>query len=149
MSSGIPQDSAAAAPQQECSIVMRFSTNLKTLVICTALAAAGNAPAATDPLEPQAKARQLFATVGPGFQITLKNKAGKTIKSIKRGTYRITVRDNSTAHNFHLIGRGINKSTTVAFKGKKVWTVKFKKVGRYRFLCDPHSSSMKGSFRIK
>ena len=92
---------------------------------------------------------KLVATVGPGFTITL-TKAGKKVSTLKPGTYAITVNDRSTFHNFHLTGRGVNKATSVAFKGtpKKPWTVTFKK-GTYRYVCDPHALDMKGSFRVR
>ena len=49
------------------------------------------------------------------------------MKTTKAGTYRLTVKDKSTFHDFHLIGPGINKVvTTVAFTGTKTVTVKLK-----------------------
>jgi len=42
--------------------------------------------------------------------------AGKDVKTLKAGTYTIKVEDKATTHNFHLIGPGLNKSTTVPFK---------------------------------
>jgi plastocyanin len=41
----------------------------------------------------------------------------------------------------------VNKLTTVAFKGTKTWTVTLRK-GTYRYVCDPHKTFMKGSFRV-
>ena len=46
---------------------------------------------------------RLTATVGPGYTITLK-KGSTTVRTLKRGTYLVTVRDRSTEHNFHLRG---------------------------------------------
>jgi plastocyanin len=89
---------------------------------------------------------KLKGTVGPGFTITL-TKGGKKVKSLKAGKYAITVRDKSNIHNFHLRGPGLNKTTSVSFVGTKTWTVTLKK-GTYRFVCDPHASSMKGSFTV-
>ena len=93
-----------------------------------------------------AAATKLVANVGPGFTITL-TKGGKKVTTLKPGAYSITVNDKSAAHNFHLTGLGVNKSTTVAFKGTKTWTVTLKKA-TYKYVCDPHKSSMKGSFRV-
>jgi plastocyanin len=53
----------------------------------------------------------------------------------------------SSIHNFHLIGPGVNKKTSVAGKGKTTWTVTLQKGKTYRFLCDPHATTMKGSFK--
>jgi plastocyanin len=90
---------------------------------------------------------KLAGTVGPGFTISLK-KAGKAFKSLKAGKYTIAVSDKSNIHNFHLKGPGVNKQiTTVPFVGTKTVTVTLKK-GTYTFVCDPHSTTMKGSFKV-
>jgi plastocyanin len=81
------------------------------------------------------------------FKIEMDGTNGKAIKTIKAGTYKVKVEDNATIHNFHLTGPGVNKSTSVSGKGDKTWTVTFKK-GTYKFVCDPHSSQMKGSFKV-
>jgi plastocyanin len=81
-------------------------------------------------------------TVGPGFTITMAK------KPTKAGKIRLTVADKSELHNFHLSGPGVNVKTAVGFVGTKSFTVTLKK-GTYRFVCDPHASSMKGSFRIR
>ena len=68
-------------------------------------------------------------------------------KTVKAGTYTITVRDRSNIHNFHLIGPGVDKSTSVAGVKTSTWTVKLKR-GTYRFVCDPHASIMKGTLKV-
>ena len=92
------------------------------------------------------KAPVLVATVGPGFTITL-TQGGKKVTALKAGTYTIRVVDKSNIHNFHLIGPGVNKMTTVPFVGNQSWTVTLKK-GTYTFVCDPHKAFMKGSFTV-
>jgi plastocyanin len=58
------------------------------------------------------------------------------------------VTDKSPIHNFHVSGPGLNKEiTSVSFTGTKTVTVTLKK-GKYTFVCDPHASSMKGSFTV-
>jgi plastocyanin len=95
----------------------------------------------------QAKTAPLKGEVGPGFKIEVE-KAGKDLKTIKAGTYRIKVEDKSSIHNFHLIGPGLNKKTSVSFMGETTWTIKLK-AGRYTYQCDPHAASgMKGTFRV-
>jgi spore coat protein U-like protein len=89
---------------------------------------------------------KLVATVGPSFTITL-TKGGKKVKSLKHGKYTIVVRDKSDIHNFHLKGPGLNKTTSVSFVGNKTWTVTLK-AGTYKYVCDPHASAMKGSFKV-
>jgi plastocyanin len=94
-----------------------------------------------------AKTPPLTGEVGPGFSIEVK-KAGKDLKTIKAGTYRIKVEDKASIHNFHLIGPGLNKKTGVSFKGDRTWTIKLKP-GRYTYQCDPHHlSGMIGHFKV-
>jgi len=93
-----------------------------------------------------AAAPKLVGTVGPGFTITL-TKSGKKVKSLKAGKYTIVVHDKSNIHNFKLSGPGVNKSTSVTYVGSKTWTVTLKK-GTYKFICVPHASVMKGSFKV-
>ena len=108
-----------------------------------ALAAVALAAAATS----SAATPKLTGVVGPGFTITLKNGA-KVVKTLKAGTYTIAVSDKASIHNFHLIGPGVNKATTVPFTGKKTWKVKLK-AGTYTYQCDPHASAgMKGTFEV-
>ncbi len=90
---------------------------------------------------------KLKGTVGPGFTITLKKGTVK-VKTLKAGKYSITVSDKSKIHNFHLKGPGVNKVITgTPFQGTKTVTVTLKK-GIYRYVCDPHATVMKGSFRV-
>jgi plastocyanin len=93
------------------------------------------------------KTKKLTGSVGPGFTISLRSSGGRSVKKMTAGTYRITVRDRSSSHNFHLRGPGINKATAVAFRGTVTWSVRLKK-GMYRFVCDPHRQTMRGSFRV-
>ena len=88
----------------------------------------------------------LKGEVGPGYSIEV-TKAGKDLKTIRAGTYKIKVEDKSAIHNFHLIGPGINKKTGVGPKGTFTWTVTLKK-GTYKYICDPHAAIMKGSFKV-
>ena len=90
----------------------------------------------------------LVATVGTndGTNITL-TMNGTRVTHLTAGTYEIQVRDNSTFHNFHLSGPGIDRETEIDFKGTQTWTVTFTD-GVYRFVCDPHASFMKGSFTV-
>jgi plastocyanin len=87
-------------------------------------------------------------SVGPGFTISLTS-GGKKVTSLKAGTYRFDVSDRSPIHDFHLSGPGVNKViTAVSFQGRRSVTVKLKR-GTYRYVCDPHASFMKGSFRVR
>ena len=90
---------------------------------------------------------KLAGTVGPGFTISLTAK-GKPVKSLKAGKFTFTVADKSNIHDFHLTGPGVNSViTSVSAVGTKTVTLTLKK-GTYKFVCDPHASSMHGSFTV-
>ena len=92
---------------------------------------------------PAAAATPIFkATVGPGFTITMAK------KPTKAGKIKLVVADKSSIHNFHLVGPGVNVMTSVSGTGTKTFVITLKK-GTYKFVCDPHKSSMHGSFTIK
>ena len=115
-----------------------FRTRLAFVaLLAAALVVVASASAATPTLN---------AADGPGFTISLK-KAGVKVKSLKAGKYKIVVKDLSNIHNFHLTGPGVNKKTGVGPKGTFTWTVTLKK-GTYKYICDPHASIMKGSFKV-
>lgn len=90
---------------------------------------------------------KLQASVADPAKIEL-TVGGKAVKSLKAGKYTIVVKDTAADHNFHLTGPGVNKTTSVSGKGTYTWKVTLKK-GTYKFVCDPHASFMKGSFKVK
>lgn len=110
------------------------------LLLVVALALPGRSPAAVH-------ATVLRGTVGPGFTITLKTARGTLVKKLEPGTYTIRIRDLSGIHNFHLVGRGVNKLTSVQNTGSVSWTVRLE-AGVYRYRCDPHRTIMRGSFSV-
>ena len=117
-----------------------FRTAIGMVVVALAAAAVIVVPA-------YAKSSMLTGEVGPGFSIEVK-KGNKDLETIKAGTYKIKVEDKSSIHNFHLMGSGLNKKTSVSFTGDKVWTIKLKP-GRYTYQCDPHASAgMKGHIKV-
>jgi Copper binding proteins, plastocyanin/azurin family len=114
----------------------------RMLVVAAALAAftlTASAGAVTPP--------KLVGAVGPGFTITMK-RFNKPLRLLKPGRYSITVSDRSNIHNFHLKGPGVNREiTTIGFVGTKTAIVKLVK-GTYTYICDPHFSTMKGTFKV-
>jgi hypothetical protein len=92
---------------------------------------------------------QLKGEVYPNslFKIEMENKAGKKLKSVKAGRYRIKIEDKATIHNFRLKGPGFNRATSVRGKTEAIWVVKLRK-GTYTFLCNPHATTMRGKFRV-
>jgi plastocyanin len=120
----------------------------RTPLIAAAALTASLALAAPVAMAGPVAATPLTGTVGPGFTITLANKAGK-VKALKHGSYKITVKDKSSSHNFHIFGPGVKKVvTSVPFVGTKTVTVTLKK-GRYTYQCDPHAAAgMKATFKV-
>ena len=49
---------------------------------------------------------ELYASVGPGFEISLTTEDGEDVTSLAPGTYKVEVDDKSDQHNFHLSGPG-------------------------------------------
>jgi plastocyanin len=93
-----------------------------------------------------AHATKLQAFVADPLKIGL-TQSGKKVKTLKPGKYTIVVKDSASDHNFHLTGPGVNKKTSVGAKQTVTWMVTLKK-GTYKFVCDPHASIMKGSFKV-
>ena len=85
----------------------------------------------------------LNGSVGPGFDISLEGTDG-----ITAGDYTLVVDDQSSAHNFHLTGPGgVDVSTDVSAEGERTFQITLEP-GEYTFVCDPHSTSMKGSITV-
>jgi plastocyanin len=89
----------------------------------------------------------LLGSVGPGFDISLTTEDGQDVTTLAPGSYTITVNDQSDIHNFHLTGPGVETSTTVSEVTEVSWPVELE-AGTYAYQCDPHASSMNGSFEV-
>jgi plastocyanin len=120
--------------------ITRRSVLLGAIIATAALAATGSGLAAS--------AKTVNGTVGPGFTIGL-TMQGKKVTKLKAGTaYRFVISDRSSIHDFRLSGPGLNRVLTgVGYTGTKSFLLRLKK-GSYRFVCDPHSGSMRGSFLV-
>jgi plastocyanin len=120
-------------------MLRRLLLPLAAIGVLLAAAAVGNAGTT--------KSSGLVGEVGPGYSIEVKLN-GKDLKTIKAGTYKLKVEDKSSIHDFHLVGKGLNKKTAVAFMGDQTWRVTFKP-GKVTYQCDPHASmGMKGAFKV-
>jgi hypothetical protein len=69
------------------------------------------------------------------------------VTQLDPGTFDLVVRDLATEHNFHLTGPGVDNATGVEATGTVTWTVTLRE-GRYTFMCDPHASTMRGTFVV-
>lgn len=104
--------------------------------VAVALTVAGLATA-TDPV--------WSASVGPGYNIALRDAAGNEIANPAPGPVTIEVDDMSAEHNFHLSGPGVNVSTSIEDVGRQTFQATLAD-GVYRFVCDAHPTRMSGQF---
>jgi plastocyanin len=104
----------------------------------------GNPPPEPTPTPEPVK---LLATVGPKNTISLRRASGAAFKTLKAGSYAITVRDRTKVHNFHLVGKGVNRKTGKAAVGTFTWNVKLAK-GPLRFFSDQSPTKVKGSVTV-
>ena len=94
--------------------------------------------------------RTLVGVVGhhDAYTITLTTN-GKAVKTLKAGTYTLSIHDDSSIHNYELDGPH-GKSwafTSVPFKGVKTVTLKLI-AGTYKAFCAPHESVMFQHFTV-
>lgn len=101
----------------------------------------GNAPTTTTTktTPPPPPVHKLAARVGPGAHISFPRTA-------PAGKARITVRDVSNSDNFHLVGPGVNKKTSVSAKQTVTWNVTLRR-GSYTFRSDAHKA-LHGKTRV-
>lgn len=97
---------------------------------------------------PPAALSRLLATVGPKSTISLRSATGAVLRSVKPGTYSIVVRDRTKAHNFHLVGKGVNRKSGIAAVGTTTWKVKLS-AGTLRFFSDRAPKTVKGSILVR
>jgi plastocyanin len=90
----------------------------------------------------------LTGRVGPGKTISVRNANGSKA-TVLNGvvSIKLAVTDSSKTDNFHLIGPGVNRSTGVAFRGRRTWALNNLQVGVYRYRSDRHKT-LRGSFSI-
>jgi plastocyanin len=100
----------------------------------------GTAPIPPSSPPPASKPRSVRAGVTAG------GTAYVSTRALRAGRYRIVVRDASKRHNFHLVGRGVNRRTGLAFTGRSTWTLRLGR-GTYRYGSDPEP--LEGRLRIR
>ena len=93
----------------------------------------------------------LNGSVGPGYTIKL-TKAGKVVRTLKPGLYRIVVRDRSSMHNFELektSGAEVEREITdVSAVGTRTITIRLTK-GSWKVYCGPHRTTMVQRFSVR
>jgi hypothetical protein len=116
--------------------------SLMILVVCFALAGLllGGLALADGP--------QLQGSVGPDFEITLKDAAGAPVRHLDPGSYQLQVQDLSAEHNFDLQGPGgVSATTEIESLGTKTFALTLVD-GTYTYICDAHPTRMKGTFTV-
>ena len=96
--------------------------------------------------------KTLTGTVGKNnaYKISLVDSSGKKVTTLKPGTYKLVIHDDSTFHNYELDGPH-GKSwtfTQVRYVGTKTFTLKLVP-GNYKAYCAPHESMMFQHFTVK
>jgi hypothetical protein len=102
---------------------------------------------AGNPPTPPPPTPKLLATVGPKNTISLKSASGAALKTVKARVYSITVRDRSKLHNFHLVGKGVNRRSALVGIGTTTWKLKLS-AGALRFFSDKSPKTVKGSVKV-
>lgn len=115
------------------------------VLLAAALIATGSVGAG--PASKSQTTTELVGQSGPGLSISLRDASGNRVDQLAPGSYRITVRDQSDVHNFHLSGPGVDMSTSVDLIETAVWTVTVVD-GAYTFVCDAHPTVMRGRFTV-
>ena len=125
---------------------------IRPIAISTAIAVA-----LTTALPALAATPTFRGSVGPGFTISMAK------KPTKPGTIVLVISDRGSSHNFHLRGPGDREikgvdtrtgkavsriATSVSGTGTRSFRLTLR-AGKYTFVCDPHASSMKGSFTVR
>ena len=102
----------------------------------------------------------LTAHVEDDYTIELRDPDGINLdqRTLPAGTYTVEVDDNSTFHNFHLLGPAVVSceptppppalpcQTDIANTGHETWTVTFQPEAA-TYQCDPHVGIMEGQDR--
>jgi plastocyanin len=124
---------------------------VRAVVSALIAAAVAAAFAAVALAHPSSTHPMLVGTVGKNnaYKISLASASGKAVKTLKPGTYRLVIHDDSSVHNYELDGPH-GKSwtfTSVPFTGTKTFTLRLV-AGKYKAYCAPHESVMFQHFTV-
>lgn len=92
-------------------------------------------------------ATKLKGRVGPGPTISLRRGDGSKV-TVLAGVERVslTVMDRSKTDNFHLAGKGVDRTTGVRFRGRVTWALTLVP-GVYTYRSDRHRK-LRGTFAV-
>jgi hypothetical protein len=78
-------------------------------------------------------AKKLYGSVSAAGKAFLGTSPGTRAKTVKAGSYVLSVKDASKRAGFRLSGPGVSRSTTGAFTGTVTWKLTLKKGATYRY----------------
>lgn len=99
-------------------------------------AVTGSAPPAT-----------LTVDLSPRGQLSLKTPYGQPLTALEAGTYTTNIDDASPRENFHLIGHGTNRATSIRGVGTTTWTLKLQP-GVYQYRSERAHSELHGTIIV-
>ena len=129
---------------------MRIALALALALVALGVAGCGGddeEATTTPPTETTPAGTVLKGSVGPGFEISIATDTGDPLGTLAPGSYELEVDDMSSIHNFHLTGPGVDVMTEVSEEETESFQLELE-AGTYTFVCDPHASTMNGSFEV-
>jgi hypothetical protein len=75
--------------------------------------------------------RRLYATLGPGRQLSLLLDSGQPVRVVSSGVHQIIVWDRSRTNGLRIRGPSVNDATTRSYRGITSWYVNMKPRARY------------------
>lgn len=111
----------AASSSRPLAEVMEWPLRLGSNCSAISVAPPYKADAYVQALTGSPPATTLTVEVSSGSNATLKTAYGQPLTALESGTYTMAVNDASTHENFHLVGPGTNRSTSVRGVGTTSW----------------------------
>jgi hypothetical protein len=72
---------------------------------------------------------------------------GEDVSRLPAGDYTINVHDLGSRLAFHLVGPGVDRTTTTAFVGTQTWHVRLRQ-GSYRYYSDARHPKLRGRLLV-
>jgi hypothetical protein len=121
---------------------------MRRLAIVATLVGLGVAGALLASTLHAAVSQTLHGNVNADYSITLLFDDGSSATSAPAGSYRLVVNDQTSEHNFHLSGPGVDVDTGIDQVGTQSFTINLQNNSQYTFVCDAHPDTMRGTINI-
>jgi hypothetical protein len=126
----------------------RYPIGVRRVVIIGTIVWLGVAGAVLAATLHAAVSQTLHGTVNADYSITLLFDDGSNATSAPAGSYRLVVNDQTSEHNFHLSGPGVDVDTGIDQVGTQGFTINLQNNSQYTFVCDVHPDTMRGTINI-